>query len=153
MDGDEAVLTCTVVGYPLPNISWYKREMEVSLAKIKPHKEQFKRIINSTVILNHTTVMSSLKVNKSVTFLADEYVCVATNSLGSVKRTATLTINGKLSIMHTRKCIIAIYACPYAYSFSCMVTSVKITHCSFNTAVILPKLCNCCIGMLSGKIA
>ena len=100
IDGDEAVFNCTVDGDPLPTISWYISGVDLSLSNMVPF-DQEGRIdddLSTTTILNTTTVMSTLTLNTSTPFLADDYVCVASNSLGNVNSTAiqpTLTVNGE----------------------------------------------------------
>ena len=100
VDGDEAVFNCTVVGDPLPTISWYISGVDLSLSDMAPLFDQDGRIddyfINTTAI-NATAVMSILTLNETVPFLAEDYVCVASNSLGSANSTATLTAYGKFS--------------------------------------------------------
>ena len=103
VDRDEAVFNCTVVGDPLPTISWYISGVDLSLSNMAPLFDQGGRIddyfINTTEI-DTTTVMSRLTLNESFPFLAEDYVCVASNSLGSVNRNATLTVHGELSFLY-----------------------------------------------------
>ena len=101
VDGEEAVFNCTVVGDPLPTISWYISGVDLSLSNMAPFDQEGKindYFINTTVI-DTTTVMSSLTLNETVPFLAEDYVCVASSSLGSVNRTATLTVHGELKLV------------------------------------------------------
>ena len=102
VDGDEAVFNCAVVGDPLPTISWYISGVDLSLSNMAPF-DQEGRIdvdLSTTTTLNTTTVMSTLTLNETAPFLAEEYVCVASNSLGSVNRTATLTVHGEYHTVH-----------------------------------------------------
>ena len=98
-DGDEAVFNCTVVGDPLPTISWYISGVDLSLSNMAPFDQEgrINNLFITTTILNTTTVMSSLRLNETVPFFAEDYVCVASNSLGSVNRTATLIVHGEFN--------------------------------------------------------
>jgi len=103
VDKDEAVFNCTVVGDPLPNISWYI-SCNLSLSNMVPF-DQEGRIdddLSATMILNTTTLMSSLTLKETVPFLATGFVCLASNSLGSVNRSATLTVLSELRIVPYR---------------------------------------------------
>ena len=97
IDGEEAVFNCTVVGDPLPTISWYISGVDLSLSNMAPFDQEGRidDFFITTTMLDTTSVMSSLTLNETVPYLAEDYVCVASNSLGSVNRIATLTVHGE----------------------------------------------------------
>jgi len=99
INGSEAVFDCTVIGDPLPSISWFVSEVNLSLSNelMTPFNEQG-RIDNSLVtdtMINSTTIMSTLRLNQTVLFIAGNYTCRASNGVGDTNRTATLTVHGK----------------------------------------------------------
>jgi len=98
VDGDEAVFNCTVVGEPLPTISWYISGVNLSINTTTPFNQEgrINDDLSSTTVLNITTLMSTLTLNETIPFLAEDFVCVASNDLGSINRTATLTVLGEL---------------------------------------------------------
>ena len=99
-NGSETVLNCTVVGDPLPSISWSVSGINISLLRsnglIIPFDQQ--GVIDNMVVestnLNTTTIQSSLVLLETVSFIAGDYTCKASNILGSINRTATLTVHG-----------------------------------------------------------
>ena len=100
INGSETVLNCTVVGDPLPSISWSVSGVDISLlisnGLMIPFDEQGKindMIVDNT-ILNHTTMHSSLQLNETTSFIAGYYTCTASNILGDINRTASLTVHG-----------------------------------------------------------
>ena len=97
------MLNCTVVGDPLPTISWYIGGVDLSLSNMAPFDQEGRiddRLTTTITILNTTTVMNSLAINETIPFLAEDYMCVASNSLGSVNRSATLTVQGEVQCLH-----------------------------------------------------
>ena len=56
-------------------------------------------IIHTTRVLNKLTVMSSLRLSKTAPYLAEDYVCVASNIIGNDSRTATIVVHGKFSLL------------------------------------------------------
>ena len=49
----------------------------------------------NTLSLNSTTIHSSLNLDEIASYIAGNYTCKASNSLGSVNETAVLTVHGK----------------------------------------------------------
>ena len=100
VNGSETVMNCTVVGEPLPSTSWSVSGVNISLlvsnGLIIPFDQQG-RIDNMVVEssnLNTTTIHSSLVLPETASFIAGDYTCRTSNILGSINRTATLTVNG-----------------------------------------------------------
>ena len=102
INGSEAVLNCTVVGDPLPSISWFVVDgvnisLLFSVGLMTPFDQQGR--INDTVItntiLNSTSIHSSVRLMETASFIAGDYACRASNSLGNISRIATLTVHGK----------------------------------------------------------
>ena len=100
INGSEAVLNCTLVGDPLPSISWSVSGVDISLLMssglIIPFDQQGR--INDmsvyNIILNATTLHSSLRLLETASFIAGDYTCRAFNILGNNSTTATLTVHG-----------------------------------------------------------
>ena len=103
INGNEAVLNCTVVGDPLPSISWFVSGIDISLLLFDGIMIPFNqegRIDHSVVtntILNSTVIHSSLSLMEIASFIAGDYTCRASNILGSITRTATLIVHGMLT--------------------------------------------------------
>ena len=102
INGSEAVLNCTVVGDPLPSISWFvgsgvNISLLFSIGLMTPFDQQGKinDIVITNTILNSTSVHSSGRLMETTSFIAGDYACRASNSLGNVTRTATLTVHGR----------------------------------------------------------
>ena len=97
----EAILNCTVVGNPLPSISWFvvsgvNISALISNGLMIPFDEEG-RISNSlitTTMLNSTSVLSTMRLPQTASFIAGDYACRASNYLRSINRTATLTVYG-----------------------------------------------------------
>ena len=83
INGSEAVFNCTVVGDPLPSISWFDEQGRINDSLV----------IN--VILNNTEILSTLRLNETAPSIAGDYTCRASNGLGYINRTATLILFGK----------------------------------------------------------
>ena len=101
INGSETVLNCTVVGDPLPSISWFVVDgvnisLLFSIGLPTPFDQQGR--INDTVItntiLNSTAIHSSMTLMETASFIAGDYACRASNSLGNINKTATLTVHG-----------------------------------------------------------
>ena len=107
VDGDEVVFNCKAIGDPLPTISWYIRGVDLSLPNMVPFDDDglFDDSFIYTMAINTTTVMSSLTINETIPFLAEDYVCVASNSLGNAGSTATLTVLGEVNNVSATDCI------------------------------------------------
>ena len=120
INGSEAVLNCTVVGDPLPSISWSVSGVNISLLMFNDLLIPFDQegrindmIINKT-ILNDTTIHSSLVLPETASFIAGDYACRVSNSLGNNSTTATLTVHGMYtSIMVSNKPKITDWLCTY----------------------------------------
>ena len=102
INGSEVVLNCTVVGNPLPAISWFVvGGVNLSLLMSNGIRIPFDnqgRISDSLInnmVLNSTSILSSMRLPETAPFVAGEYACRASNYLRSINRTATLTIYGK----------------------------------------------------------
>lgn len=83
---DNITLECISSGYPRPEIRWFKGEMVDefnSYASISYHA------------INDTTVSSVIHWRHVRPTESGIYVCVATNSIGSIADNVELTILGK----------------------------------------------------------
>ena len=96
------MLNCTVVGDPLPSISWFvvsgvNIPLLFSIGLRTPFDQQgrINDIIITNTILNSTSLHSSMRLMETASFIAGNYACRASNSLGNINRTATLTVHGK----------------------------------------------------------
>ena len=103
INGSASVLNCTVVGDPLPSISWFvaggvNLSLLSSTGLMLPFDQQG-RINNSLVnntALNRTAIYSSFSLMETASFIAGDYACEASNDLGSINSSnATLTVYGK----------------------------------------------------------
>lgn len=77
-EGGDARLQCTVTADPKPNIEWFKKGVRL--------KE------NRRVKLESDGDTVALTIKEARSFDEGEYKCVATNELGSMSCTATLTV-------------------------------------------------------------
>ena len=100
INGSEAILNCTVVGDPLPSISWSISGVNISLllsnGLIIPFDQQGRindMIVDNTVI-SDTTLHSSLELMEITSLIAGDYTCIVSNILGDISATATLTVHG-----------------------------------------------------------
>ena len=104
IDGSEAILNCTVVGDPLPSISWFVDLISLSLLISNnvtiPFDEQggINDSLVTNIVLNTTTIHSSLELMETASFIAGNYTCRASNILRNISSTATLTVHGMYSI-------------------------------------------------------
>jgi len=96
VNGSVALFNCTATGDPSPNIVWFISGVDLTLFNIAPFDQEGRidEAFITTNILDSVTVTSSLRVPETMPFLAENYACVATNSLGVVNRTAALTVHG-----------------------------------------------------------
>ena len=102
INGSASMLNCTVVGDPLPSISWLvasgvNLSLLFSTGLMLPFDEQG-RINNSLVnniVLNSTTIHGSLRLMETASFIAGDYACEASNVIQTISSTATLTVYGK----------------------------------------------------------
>ena len=102
INGSEAMLNCIVVGDPLPSISWFvvsgvNLSLLFSIGLMTPFDQQgrINDIVITNIILNSTSIYSSVRLMETPSFIAGDYACRASNSLGNINRTATLTVHGK----------------------------------------------------------
>ena len=100
INGSVTVLNCTAVGDPLPYINWFISGVNISSllsnGLIIPFDQQGRindMIVDNTVI-NDTTLYSSLEFMETTLFITGDYTCRASNILGVVSTTATLTVHG-----------------------------------------------------------
>ena len=104
INGSGAVLNCTVVGDPLPSISWSVSGVDIALLMSNglmiPFDQQGR--INDSLVtntfLNTTAIHSSLELMETASFIAGNYTCRASNILRSIGSTATLTVHGMYSV-------------------------------------------------------
>ncbi|XP_065918563.1 hemicentin-1-like isoform X2 [Dysidea avara] len=102
VNGSAAVFNCTATGYPIPTISWFISGVDLSLSNIAPFDQEGRideAFIATMLAIDSTTVMSSLRLTDTMPFLAEDYVCMVSNSLGIVNRTATLIIYVSASVI------------------------------------------------------
>ena len=104
INGSEAVLNCTVVGDPLPSISWFvvggvNISLLFSIGLMTPFDQQgrINDIVITNTILNSTSIHSSVRLIETTSFIAGDYACRASNSLGNINRTTKLIVYGKLN--------------------------------------------------------
>ena len=89
-----AVFTCEADGVSTPVITWWRRESSDSLTQLSSDG------INVTISdrnLDSRTRQSNLTILQSQPVDAVEYVCRATNEIGSNTASAVLTVYGKCS--------------------------------------------------------
>ena len=97
INGSAVVFNCTVVGDPLPSISWFFSGVNLSnVPFMLPFNAKGKFIddVVTKTTLNSTTIHSSLILHETAPFIAGNYTCSASNSLGSINETAVLTVHG-----------------------------------------------------------
>ena len=101
-NGSEAALNCTIIGDPVPSISWFVVSgVDLSLLFSNnltiPFDEQGR--INDSLITNtmpnRTSMFSSLRLPQTAPFIAGEYECRGSNDVGTINRNATITVYGK----------------------------------------------------------
>ena len=100
INGSDAMLNCTVVGDPRPSIIWSVSGVDISLLLANNVTIPFdaEGMINNelvdNMILNSTTMYSSLRFPETTSFIAGDYTCRASNVMGNINRTAILTVYG-----------------------------------------------------------
>ena len=99
INGSVAVLNCTVVGDPPPSISWSVSGVNISLllsnGLLIPFDQRGRiddMIVDNTTV-DDTTIISSLELMEAASFIAGNYTCAASNILGTINKTATLTVH------------------------------------------------------------
>ena len=101
-NGSEAILNCTIVGDPVPSISWFvvggvNLSLLFSNNVTIPFNEQGRidsSLITNTV-LNRTSMFSSMRLPQTAPFIAGEYECRGSNNVGTINRNATIIVHGK----------------------------------------------------------
>lgn len=81
--GEDVVLTCTVVGYPLPDTVWMKKS------------EESHNGIVSEIIVNDVTVTTQLLLQSVAVNDAGIYTCRANSSVGIVSADVNVIVSGK----------------------------------------------------------
>ena len=99
------MLNCTVVGDPLPFISWSVSGVSISLLLSNDIMILFNQqgeindnLITSTT-LDNIIIHSSLELMETASFIAGSYTCRASNILGNISSTATLIVQGMYPII------------------------------------------------------
>ena len=90
-----AVFTCVADGVSIPVITWWRRELSNSLTQLSSDG------VNVTISdrnLTARTRQSNLTILQPQPVDAAEYVCVATNEIGSDTASAVLTVYGKYNL-------------------------------------------------------
>jgi len=90
-----AVFTCEADGVGTPVITWWRRESSNSLTQLSSDG------INVTIsneTLDSRTVQSNLTILQPLPVDAAEYVCKATNEIGTNTASAVLTVYGMCNL-------------------------------------------------------
>ena len=138
INGSDAMLNCTVVGDPLPSIGWSVSGVNISLLLANNVTIPFdaQGMINDTLvdnmILNNTTMYSSLRFPETASFIAGNYTCRASNILGNTNRTTVLTVHGMYTrcyILHYCILCITTMLCEVAgYLQNCGWVDIECSH-------------------------
>ena len=78
---------CQAIGEPLPHITWQFNDIMINVS------DATKYTVSDT--LNETVVISSFTIINTQSSDVGTYTCFAENIIGSDRRSAVLTINGK----------------------------------------------------------
>ena len=87
---DEAVVTCSAEGFPLPSVSW--RRFDTNGVEIVLTEGGNIMVSNSSTTF---TTTSNLTLSPTDHTLNGVYLCTATNDVGSNNAFAVLTVNGE----------------------------------------------------------
>ena len=87
-ESDTASFTCQATGEPIPTISWY---FNGSVLLVNGMKH-----MTSLILLNTTTINSTLTIMNVQSSDVGTYTCDATNVLSSNTSSGVLTVNGEL---------------------------------------------------------
>lgn len=100
VNGSVAEFNCTTTGEPLPSISWFVKGVSSLLPPNAPFNQEGRidEALISNAVLGNVTVTSTLRLTGADPFLAESFVCVASNVLGNVNKTAVLNVNGKVIV-------------------------------------------------------
>ena len=101
-EGDTTSFTCQVTGEPVPTISWYfNGDLLVNGTE---H-------MISTMLLNTTTINSTLKIMNVQSSDVGTYKCNATNVVSNDTSSGVLTVNGELSVLiHSTSFVIYLFS-------------------------------------------
>ena len=91
---NNATLTCTADGVPAPNITW-SRVVDGNVMVI-PEMSPDNAVIVIPIQIDERTTVSTISFFFTVTFIAAEYTCRASNLLGTDAQAAVLTVQGEL---------------------------------------------------------
>ena len=145
INGSDAMLNCTVVGDPWPSITWAVSEVNISLLLANNVRIPFdaQGMINNTLvdnmILNSTTMYSSLRFPETASFIAGNYTCRASNVLGNINRTAILTVHGMYIrwyiLRYCTLCITTIMCEVAGYLQNCGWVVIECNHRTFRVVI------------------
>lgn len=87
VEGGTAVMECTVLGHPIPDITWFWREKEIdsSMAHFSAH---FDPVIGKATLTLHDVVLEDTGM----------FTCVCTSHLGEASTRSYLTVKRKLGL-------------------------------------------------------
>lgn len=86
LDGEKLALSCSVNGDPEPQISWTKNGQKISSSEIME--------------LKYKNGIASLTINEVFPEDDGEYICTATNSIGSTETKSKVTIKSKFFLVY-----------------------------------------------------
>nr|SVE74391.1 EOG090X0BNZ [Daphnia barbata] len=111
VEGENFRLPCVVYGYPTPNIEW-RREGEEGQWETLIADGHFKFEPNNEGIANGTLLIEEVKIEDR-----DNYMCLASNELGSHNGTTLIRVIGSLPNYPT---VLSIRRSPTQRSFLCL---------------------------------
>ena len=89
-EGGTISLTCSATGQPLPTISWYFNGATFN-------ESNTMKYTISVILLNTTTISSTLTIMNVESSDVGTYTCIATNVVSSDTSSGVLTVNGELT--------------------------------------------------------
>ncbi len=87
---EEAVLICSVVGFPLPRVFWVMVDNDGNQRPVTAEESVAITETNTSISLTSNLTISPTDIGRS-----GRYVCVATNQFGVANESTLLTVNGK----------------------------------------------------------
>ena len=93
-EGDTSSFTCQANGIPIPIIVWYYNGVPVNETNVMKYTV-------SVVLLNTTTISSTLTIMNVQLSDVGTYTCNATNVVSSDTSSGVLTVNGKLPLHYS----------------------------------------------------
>lgn len=87
---EEAMLSCLVIGFPLPTVSWVMVDNDRNQRLLTAGGSIAIAETNTTISLTSNLTISPTDIRQS-----GQYMCVATNVFGMANESALLTVNGK----------------------------------------------------------